>query len=142
MRLCLLDPAFLSDDQYSRNLGDQIISRAVRRELTQIFSDSTEIRTVPTHSPPSSRALKALREADLRFIGGSNLLWFRPFPAASWRFGLRGLLNYRELILMGVGWNSYRVKPTRYGKLISGLFFFKATLSFSEGWLHRIHHER
>ena len=125
MKICILDPSLYLENIPSPNLGDQIISRAVKRELHGIFGLDASITSIPTHSPPSLNSINHVRNADLCFVGGSNLLWFRPFPAASWKFGIRGLLNYRELILMGVGWGSYAIKPNYYGYILTNLILSK-----------------
>ncbi len=123
MKICLLDPAKIGLANQSPNLGDLIISRAVKRELCRLFGPNIEITSLSTHVPPTRECIKQYKKADICFVGGSNLLWFRPFPPASWRFGLHGLINYRELILFGTGWGCYRILPNAYGKLVSRLMF-------------------
>ena len=118
MNIVLLDPALYSSSRPSPNLGDQVISRAVYRELRLIFGESCTISSIPTHTPPGLSSLKLLKSADLVFVGGSNLLWFRLFPPASWRIGLSGVLLFRDLILFGVGWGGYQIKPSVYGRFI------------------------
>jgi Polysaccharide pyruvyl transferase len=116
MKIGLIDPALYSLKSQSPNIGDQIISRAIHRELRAIFGESTEIVAIPSHQYPSPRSLKRLAGAEHVFVGGSNLLWFRSLLPASWKIGPLGLFFYRNLVLLGVGWGSYDIKPNAYGK--------------------------
>lgn len=116
MKIGLIDPALYSIDVTSPNIGDQVISRAIHRELCLIFGESTEIVAIPSHQYPRRRSLKLLEDAEYVFVGGSNLLWFRWLLPASWKIGPLGLAYYRSLILLGVGWGSYDIKASAYGR--------------------------
>lgn len=116
MKIGLIDPALYSLKSQSPNIGDQIISRAVHRELRGIFGASTDIVSIPSHQYPSPQSLKRLRGSEHVFVGGSNLLWFRTLLPASWKIGPLGLVFYRNLILLGVGWGAYDIKPNAYGR--------------------------
>lgn len=116
MKIGLIDPALYSVTVTSPNIGDQIISRAVHRELHSIFGKGLEIVAIPSHQYPSKRSLKLLEDAEYVFVGGSNLLWFRWLLPASWKIGPLGLVYYRNLILLGVGWGAYDLKPNAYGR--------------------------
>lgn len=118
MKIGLIDPALYSTTGTSPNIGDQIISRAVHRELRSIFGETTEIAAIPSHQYPSRNSLKLLEDAEHIFVGGSNLLWFRRWLPASWKIGLFGLVYYRDLILFGVGWGAYDIQPNAHGKWI------------------------
>jgi hypothetical protein len=122
MKIGLLDPALYSvDGSGSPNIGDQIISRAVRRELRGIFGESVDFVAVSSHRYPSIGALKSLQEAEHVFVGGSNLLYFRWWRPALWKIGPLGLLGYRNLVLMGVGWGAYDIRANSYGKWLCDL---------------------
>lgn len=116
MKIGLIDPALYSSKSPSPNIGDQIISRAVHRELRAIFGESTDIISIPSHQYPGLQSLKRLKGAEHVFVGGSNLLWFRPLLPASWKIGPLGLVFYRNLVLLGVGWGAYDIKPNAYGR--------------------------
>lgn len=118
MSVILVDPARYSDEKASPNIGDQIISRASKRELNKIFNGEKEIISIPSHSYLSNRSRSLLKEAKLVIVGGSNLLWFRPFPPASWPIGPRELMSYKNVVFMGVGWGSYEIPATRFGRFV------------------------
>lgn len=120
MKIVLIDPAlYTNQGQPSPNLGDQVISRAVHRELRNIFGGSAEIEAIPTHAYPTLHTAALLREARHVFVGGSNLLYFRWWRPTSWKLGPIGLMNYRDLILMGCGWGSYKIPVNGYGRWVS-----------------------
>ena len=121
MKIGLIDPALFTTSTRSPNIGDQIISRAVHRELCSIFGSATEIVAVPSHQYPSRSSLKLLEDADHIFVGGSNLLWFRWWGPSSWKIGPMGAMYYRNLILLGVGWGAYEIKPNVYGRWLCDL---------------------
>lgn len=115
----LIDPAlYTHDGNTSPNIGDQVISRAVQRELRAIFGDATRFEALPSHQYPTSAALDRLQKADHVFVGGSNLLYFRWWRRASWKLGPLGLARYRQLVLMGVGWGAYDIPPNTYGRWV------------------------
>lgn len=120
MRIGLIDPGLYSSVVTSPNIGDQIISRAVRRELALIFDKELEIVAISSHHYPSKRSLKLLEDVEYVFVGGSNLLWFRWWLPASWKIGPLGLAYFHNLILMGVGWGAYDIKPNSYGRWMCG----------------------
>ncbi|NCC03121.1 MAG: polysaccharide pyruvyl transferase family protein [Proteobacteria bacterium] len=124
MKIGLIDPAlFNANGMPSPNLGDQIISRAVHRELRTIFGEATEIASIASHAFPTPSSLGILKGAQHIFVGGSNLLYFRSILPASWKIGPFGLFAYRNLILLGCGWGSYKLRPTLYGRKVSRLIF-------------------
>lgn len=126
MKIGLIDPALYSADGVaSPNIGDQIISRAVHRELRSVFGESTEIVSIPSHQYPTRRGLKALQDADHVFVGGSNLLWFRWWRPASWKIGPLGIFYFRNLILMGTGWGAYDIKANVYGRWLCSVILSK-----------------
>ncbi len=120
MKIGLIDPAlFNNQGEPSPNLGDQVISRAVHRELRKIFAESTEIVAIPSHAYPTPRSVALLKDAQYVFVGGSNLLYFRWWRPASWKLGIVGLTSYRDLILMGCGWGGYGIPSGYYGRWVA-----------------------
>ena len=127
--ILLLNPAYYTKKRLSPNIGDLIISRAIERELHNIFGKNCNIIHMPTHSYLSISDIKILKKVDYIVVGGSNLLWFRFFPRASFRIGLLGLLYYRNLILLGVGWGGYEFQKIGvWSKYISKLIFSKSNI--------------
>lgn len=118
MIIGLIDPAIYPGRKTSPNIGDQIISRAVKREIRELFGNDTEIVSVSSHQYPSLTAMKALQATEHVFVGGSNLLWFRWWRPASWKIGPVGLVYYRNLILLGVGWGAYNISKNTYGRWV------------------------
>lgn len=119
MNICLINPALFSSSKLSPNIGDQIISRASNREFKKIFGSDVKVSEIPSHSFLNFESIKLLKKADLTIIGGSNLLWFRMFPPASWPIGPVELMQYSNLVLMGVGWGAYNIKAGAYSKYIA-----------------------
>lgn len=140
MKIGLLDPAlYRGGGEYSPNVGDLIISRAVQRELLEIFGSSTEIIRVPTHEFPTARTLSALKKAELTFVGGSNLLYFTWWRPALWKIGPFGVLGYRNLILFGVGWGAYGISPNSYGRWLCSLVLDpRAAHSVRDGYTRQL----
>lgn len=128
-KILLLNPAYFTKNITSPNIGDLIISRAVERELHSIFGEDCQIINRPSHSYLSFTDIKLFNSVDHIIVGGSNLLWFRFFPRASFRIGLLGILFYRKLILFGVGWGSYKLQKVGiWSKFISKLIFSKTNI--------------
>lgn len=114
--ILLIDPAIKNRcGDESPNIGDQIISRAVHRELNKIF-DNVSIEEIPSHTYPGMDLKRKVKNADRIIVGGSNLLTFRAVWPTSWKIGLAGILEYKNLILMGVGWGAYDIKGNSYGR--------------------------
>ncbi|GHE53438.1 polysaccharide pyruvyl transferase family protein [Roseivirga thermotolerans] len=107
-KVLLLDPSIYNDGN-SPNVGDLIISRAVVKQLKSIFGEGCEIIRRSSHSYLKWSDRGMFKKVDHVFVGGSNLLWFRMFPPASFKVGLTGMLYYRNLVLFGVGWGSYEM---------------------------------
>lgn len=122
-RIALIDPGLYSADRNSPNIGDLIISRASHREIYSIFGNDATISQVPSHSVLSRSVYESLEEADHIIVGGSNLLWFRFFPLASWPLRLRDLFRLRNVVTLGVGWGSYNLDAGRYSKFAAQKVF-------------------
>lgn len=143
MKIGLIDPALYKENVISPNIGDLIISRATHREIKKIFGDDTDIVRIPSHAYPTLKAIKDLSATQHTFVGGSNLLWFRWWAPASWKIGPLGLISYRNLILMGVGWGAYNISPNLYGRYVSELILSNQYLhSFRDEFTAKIAKEK
>lgn len=120
----LLDPGYRRK-RSTYNRGDEIISRASIRELKALHGD-VEIIRLPTHEYLSFKDIMIVRRAERVYVGGSNLLWFRFFPSASWKLGL--LLLCKDITLIGVGWGSYEIPVNKWGRFVSGMILSRRYL--------------
>lgn len=125
VKIALIDPGRYNADQNSPNIGDLVISRASHREIRGVFGDSSTIHQIPSHSVLSSSSYAAMEESDYIIVGGSNLLWFRFFPRASWPLRLRDLFRLKNVISLGVGWGSYDISAGRYSRFSAQQVFDK-----------------
>jgi polysaccharide pyruvyl transferase WcaK-like protein len=125
-KILLINPGIKGKNE-SPNRGDGIISRASFRQIKELFPDS-DIFQISSHEYPSPSDIKWFIQSDYIFVGGSNLLWFRFFPSASWKLGLIYLLFARKLVLLGVGWGSYEIPTNLWGKLVCKLILSKRKL--------------
>lgn len=113
-RIVLFNPSLLTD-----NIGDQIIIRYCRDILCQLFPDSKFI-DVSTHVIPSEALLPTIQSADLKLVCGTNILTSYIEKWWNWRLsdGFRKKLQYRTVVLFGVGWNSYQGECSDYTRMI------------------------
>jgi polysaccharide pyruvyl transferase WcaK-like protein len=111
VRICLFDPAIENHQgSPSSNLGDLIISAAVRRELAEIFKDAS-IHAFSTQVYPRFSQLFAWRGFDLRIVGGTNLLSSNMDSYNQWKIRRRHAFFIRDAVLLGVGWWQYQEDP-------------------------------
>ena len=112
-RIVLFDPSACT-----LNLGDRIIFDGVESALKSLFGSSCFYVHVATHLAASQQYMAQLREADLRFVCGTNLLQARMIGRfRQWDVTLLRAPAIRPAILVGVGWWQYQqwVDPyTRY----------------------------
>lgn len=101
----LLDPAL----ENNINLGDQIISEAVRSVIKESLGFDRVIR-MPTLRSLRRDEVSTLNSCDAIFIGGTNLLNSRMMFNRQWALGLE-LRNVSPLVLFGVGWWQYEGAP-------------------------------
>lgn len=101
------------------NLGDCIIMQYCREALHSLFSNR-ELIEISTHRVPSAEEEKSVRDTKLKFVCGTNLLTSYVEQWWNWRLpdGFRKKLAYRNVILLGVGWNAYQDECSNYSKLI------------------------
>lgn len=107
-RIILLDPSV-----GSTNLGDEILLRCARRELESVFHADCFFIPLPTHLqafrltdriPPRPVLVEEIRNADYRFVCGTNLLSESLLRRTSpWHLNRPTAEILRGSILMGAG---------------------------------------
>lgn len=111
-KIILYDPAVSS-----LNMGDHIISDAVKKQIEYILKKSF-IVDISTHLPVSNY-LKRLNDATFKFVCGSNLLKGRMDSRfRQWDINLYNAKKVGPVILVGVGWWQYRNNANLYTKLL------------------------
>lgn len=100
------------------NMGDFIIFDSIKRELRELFDDAFNI-DVSTHLPISYIFTNLLKDADYKFVCGTNLLMgklngiFR-----QWDINIFNAKKLGPAILIGVGWWQYGNTPNIYTKQV------------------------
>lgn len=115
-RIVLFDPSYGTS-----NMGDFIINDAIMREMAYVLDDSFLIR-YSTHNPLISR-LQQLRgtrisrnckTADLKFIGGTNILKGNLFKIdRGWNVNLSTARLYSNAVCIGAGRAITKVSDSR-----------------------------
>ncbi|MGN0998713.1 MAG: polysaccharide pyruvyl transferase family protein [Faecousia sp.] len=105
--------------EYTANLGDYIIMRYCNQVLRELFGERDFV-DVSTHAVPSDEAAKVVKKTKFKFVSGTNLLTSHIEQWWNWRLpdGFRKKLNYRNAILLGVGWGAYQDECSDYSRLI------------------------
>ena len=116
--LNIFDTAIDSD-----NLGDHIIMDAVWKVLGPLFPDTEFVRT-PTHRRATLSEIRAGRRAPLSIVGGTNILKSHMLIRGNWRITPLDYLSWRNVVLLGVGWQQYGGESDAATKL-----FFRSVLS-------------
>ena len=101
------------------NLGDYIIMHYCQDVLDEIMKDAKFV-DVSTHIAPSEEQGKIVKHSKYKFVCGTNLLTSHIEEWWNWRLpdGYIGKQDYRNIILLGVGWGTYQDKCSVYSKLI------------------------
>jgi polysaccharide pyruvyl transferase WcaK-like protein len=120
MLLNVFDTAIHSD-----NLGDRIIMDSVWKVLAPLFPDTEIVRT-PTHRRATLTEIRAGRRAPLSIVGGTNILKSHMLIRGNWRITPLDYLSWRNVVLMGVGWQQYGGESDAATRL-----FFRTVLSKS-----------
>ena len=118
MLLNVFDTAIDSD-----NLGDHIIMNSVWKILGQVFLDTEFVRT-PTHRRATLAEIRAGRRAPLSIVGGTNILKSHMLIRGNWRITPLDYLSWRNVVLLGVGWQQYGGESDAATRL-----FFRSVLS-------------
>lgn len=100
------------------NMGDFIIFDSIKKQMGELFDDSYNV-DVSTHLPVSMLFSYILKDADYKFVCGTNLLMgklngiFR-----QWDINILNAKMLGPAILIGAGWWQYNNKPNLYTKQI------------------------
>ena len=101
------------------NLGDYIIMHYCNKILDELFPIYQSIH-IGTHLMPDKEQEVAVKHTKYKFVCGTNLLTSN--IEHHWRWilpdGVRRKMNYRNIILLGVGWGEYQQKCTDYSRMI------------------------
>src|SRR5690606_11487080 len=112
MKITLFDTSVCT-----KNLGDFIIMDAVRDHINEMFPDAMVLHTA-THEKISRPAYSMVRQSDLSFVGGTNLISSNMNSYNQWKINLYDALFLRGIILMGVGWWQYQKAPNTYTRYL------------------------
>lgn len=111
--LGILNPAIASS-----NLGDKIIFESVYENLREIFKADL-LTEFPTQIDTSFDAIKLMREKDMLFVSGTNLLSSNLESRNQWKVNnlhRRHLKN--KILLIGCGWWQYQSEVNKFTKKI------------------------
>jgi polysaccharide pyruvyl transferase WcaK-like protein len=106
--ICLVDTSICTD-----NLGDETIMDAVNAIVWDMFPGAF-ITRVPSHEALSGRTRRLIYNADLCFVGGTNLISSALHPVGLWRVTPEdaNIFASTHTVLLGVGWNDYQTSAT------------------------------
>ena len=101
------------------NLGDDIIMRYCNRILDELLPGHRSIH-IGTHLMPTLEQEQAVKQTKYKFVCGTNLL--TSSSEHHWRWilpdGVLRKMNYRNAILLGVGWGEYQEECSDYSRMI------------------------
>lgn len=107
-----LDPSISSG-----NLGDQIITSAVKQAISSM-NINCHLISYPTQIKLSSKAIKRISKTEIALVGGSNLMCPNLLHERQWKIGIEEAIKLNNVMLFGVGWHSYGRKIDGYSKWI------------------------
>lgn len=105
------------------NVGDEIIFDSCFKVIESLYPNSFFVN-ISTHLPISLRYMRLLRDVDLRFVCGSNLMDSKNLFFKQWDISLLKSFVISPVILLGVGWRQYQRNTNLYSKLL-----YKSVLS-------------
>lgn len=122
------DIGILNPSIATSNLGDLIIYDSVYKELRSIYPNDL-FTNFPTQMYTSYDAMVLMRQKDLLFISGTNLLSSNLETTHQWKIhkGHKKFLN-NKVVLFGCGWWQYQGDINNYTKDIYNTVFNKDVL--------------
>lgn len=106
----------------SLNSGDNIVMDFCKEHIDGIFKDCT-YTSIPTHIEPSKSQCSDMKKAKYKFVCGTNIIWGKMEKYYQWMFPV-DFSCYKDMCLLGVGWNHYDDEITKYSKT-----FYKTLLN-------------
>lgn len=97
----------------SSNLGDQIITESVYRELLDCINNN-QVVSIASHDYLGIHSYKQLIRSKYSFVGGSNLLSSNMPFYRQWKISMYDPFILSSAILFGVGWWQYQKKPNLF----------------------------
>jgi len=128
MLINIFDTALGSD-----NLGDRIIMDAVWDVVRALFTNATFIRT-PSHRHATLAELRMGRKAALSIVGGTNILKGHMFVRSNWRITPFDYFAWRNVVLLGVGWQQYGGEADALTRLFFSTVLSKSKLQSVRDW--------
>lgn len=101
----------------SENIGDQIIMDGCKSFINENFAKDFYLE-FPTHEKIGMYSYRILNTMDTKIVCGTNLLKSDQTRNRVWNVGLRDSLFLKDVVLLGVGANSYYKKIDPLTKLI------------------------
>lgn len=112
MKITLFDTAVCTE-----NLGDFIIMDAVRNHINEMFPEAMVLHTA-THEKISLPTYSMVKQCDLSFVGGTNLMSSNMNSYNQWKINVIDSLFLKDIVLMGVGWWQYQKDPNIYTRYL------------------------
>lgn len=97
------------------NIGDYIIMDYCAKQLKDIFPNQN-FYNMSTHIEPTREQCKKMLTTTQKFVCGTNLLWGEMEKYHEWMLPV-DVDCYKDMCLMGVGWQVYNKKITKYSKM-------------------------
>jgi len=130
------NPVLFDTSIATDNIGDEIIIDAVRQVL-QLCANNQFFVRLPTHDFIGKVGRRLVRDADICFIGGTNLLSSQFRKYRQWKISpLDAIFLRGKVVLVGVGWWQYQKQPDKITCLL-----YHTILSQSEGVFHSVRDE-
>lgn len=99
---------------YSANSGDNIVMDYCMEHLKEVFSECTYV-SAPTHREPSESQCDEMKKAKYKFVCGTNIVCGKMENYYQWMLPV-DVSCYKDMCLLGVGWNYYDDNITEYSK--------------------------
>ena len=101
------------------NLGDNIIMYYCNKILDELFPTHSFL-SIGTHLMPTQEQEEKVKQTKYKFVCGTNLLTSHIEHYWNWILpdGIRKKMNYRNVILLGVGWGEYQDACSDYSRMV------------------------
>jgi polysaccharide pyruvyl transferase WcaK-like protein len=122
----------------SKNIGDEIIVEAIKKEINDILP-SSHIINAPTHEIIGRGTYENVKNCDYIFLAGTNALSekYTLRERAQWKIGFRDTKYINDIILMGCGWANY--ENDNFVRKVMQKFLYKKL--FASKYYHSVRDE-